>query len=118
MKTKDMVWLGVLGVCFLVLFGAVLASSDCSFEARPSAGDAQELCEERIKARLKAPSTAEFGTDPVIETEEDGTNVTIESWVDAQNPMGAMLRSDWTCEATYDEASGKWRLDELNLRSR
>lgn len=60
------------------------------------------MCQEFVKDRLKAPSTAEFPwsfddyqTNRLV-THENAYN--IEGHVDSQNSFGAMLRSRFTCK--------------------
>ncbi|WP_261665494.1 hypothetical protein [Deinococcus sp. Marseille-Q6407] len=67
-------------------------------------------CEESLKNKLKAPSTAKFqtGDDPVW---LDGESAwTYMATVDSQNSFGAMLRSKWGCVikgTTKDDATIK-----------
>lgn len=46
-----------------------------------------------VKAKLKAPSTADFNPFPIIMRNKD--NVTLNGKVDAQNGFGAMIRSNY-----------------------
>jgi hypothetical protein len=69
------------------------------------AGTFVSLAETAIKAALKAPSTAKF---PGVVFELDqwrfakrGDVVTVQSWVDAQNSFGAMIRSEFTAQFSY-----------------
>ena len=52
-------------------------------------------CRDRVRASLKAPSTAEFGTENV--RERDGGTVIV-GVVDAENGFGAQVRSTYRCE--------------------
>lgn len=63
------------------------------------------LAQEAVKQVLKAPSTAQF-PDPIFSDGQwhVGRNhdlVTIQSWVDAQNSFGAMIRSDFIVQFDY-----------------
>jgi hypothetical protein len=72
--------------------------------------DAGRTCENFVKDRLKAPSTADFGDRDV--SGSAGT-YTVTSTVDADNSFGAKLRSNYTCQV-HESADGKnWVLDSL-----
>jgi len=59
-----------------------------------------------VRAVLKAPSTAVF-PDGMFDGDQwrygkHGNVVTVQSYVDAQNSFGAMLRNNFTVQMTYD----------------
>lgn len=60
--------------------------------------------EQFVKARLKSPSTASFGSpfgdwqDPRAQTQDMGDgSYQCAGWVDAQNSFGALIRSQFIC---------------------
>lgn len=69
---------------------------------------AQSACEDGVKARLKAPSSAKFSN---MRYDEKGSSYTIRLDVDAQNSFGAAIRNTFTCELTWTGSS--YRLDSL-----
>lgn len=102
--------LGCIGLVALVI-GLPVACTIASMNGgsddwEPTAFEARTVCEEWVKEKLKAPSTAKFQ-----DGSESGTaaGFTITGTVDAQNSFGAALRSSWSCEIRYDEASEEWR---------
>lgn len=71
-------------------------------------------CHQFVEDRLKLPDTADFPSFPdheVIETSDASWRVS--AWVEAENSFGGTVRTDWTCEITYEEASETWTLESL-----
>jgi hypothetical protein len=62
-------------------------------------------CEDFVKEKLKAPSTADFGGQSVSGNGSGPWKVT--GWVDAQNSFGAKIRTGWTCDIRLDGTT--WR---------
>lgn len=81
----------------IVVVVALLAGGAAAYQALSEESRAVEACEEDVRARLKAPSTAEFVDDPRVVEGADGYQVT--GQVDAQNGFGAMIRNTYTCLA-------------------
>lgn len=74
-------------------------------------------CQEFIRERLKAPSTAEFGWSHNAQyNRHNATTMTVHSHVDAENALGATLRSDYRCKVTRDENT--WKLLDLQMDQR
>ena len=70
---------------------------------------------------LKAPSTAEFPawdnqTSNVVQKSGSFTQYTINSYVDAQNIYGAMIREYYVCKVEYIKATDKWRLIDFKFK--
>lgn len=107
----------------------------------PTAGPiAEMMCQEFVKKKLKAPSTADFGglfddrSQAVFMTIEQAEAVVsaefikklhnpdgvwgVTGSVDAQNSFGAMLRSDYTCVLDYDPADDKWYPLSVEVKDR
>ena len=72
-----------------------------------------------VKQTLKSPSTAKF---PGIMEELDGNGCTalfnqgvwtVSSWVDSQNSFGAMIRTHYVAQLTFDEREETWYLKDL-----
>ncbi len=70
-------------------------------------------CQEQIKARLKAPSTASFVTIPEVRYNPGGSEAYILGHVDAQNSFGAMLRQRFGCHLVKN-ASG-WTVEGVAM---
>lgn len=77
-----------------------------------------------VKAELKAPSTANFGSesadfqDPRICVVMVGEGRYVATgWVDSHNSYGAVVRSEFECEVQY-LGPDTWRCTALTIRSR
>ena len=68
-------------------------------------------CEEWVKAKLKAPSTADFSGQVVS---GGPVSWTATGAVDSENSFGATVRSSWSCEIKLigDQWNGQTRLVE------
>jgi len=115
MKTRHYVLIGIL-----VLALAALACGGGGGKPRPDKGDtigACVVCEEFVKNSLVAPKTAEFPACSKMKIEKVYGTVdtwTVIGYVDAQNRMGALLRSIYLCEVEY-KGNEKWGLIALEI---
>lgn len=98
--------LGCLGLVILVIGVAVscsvLGSNDGP--SAPSSFEAELQCQDWLRDKLLAPSTAEFSQTT---TSGGPTSWTVTGVVDAENGFGATLRSSWTCSIRID--GDMWR---------
>jgi hypothetical protein len=82
-----------------------------------SSGDedgAIAYCHQFVEQQLKSPSSADFPSFPDHQVTEVGEmHWRVSSYVDAENSFGASIRTDWTCEISYDEGAGEWTLESL-----
>jgi len=65
----------------------------------PSGIEARMQCEKWVKAKLKAPSTADFSGQVVS---GGPVSWTASGDVDSENSFGGTVRSSWTCEIRID----------------
>lgn len=75
-------------------------------------------CEEYVRAKLVAPSTAQFSasSDTAIgRTGDPGQTWIVAGHVDSQNKFGAMLRMRYVCKVEY-RSEGEWALVELYVQ--
>ena len=78
-------------------------------------GGAIAYCHQFIEDQLKSPDSADFPSNGEHEVTANGDNRwTVSSYVDAENSFGASLRTDWTCDISYDEAAETWTLENLS----
>jgi hypothetical protein len=70
---------------------------------------AQAICEQHIKDELKAPATARFG-DEITRVNLGGGRYRIQSYVDAQNSFGALIRTKYVCDASTADGE-HWTVD-------
>ena len=81
-------------------------------------GVAAFLCQDFVKARLKAPSAAQFPTPysagtTVVKVAPGHYRVT--SYVDAQNSFGAPIRTPFVCEVKKVPGGDQWQLHNLSM---
>lgn len=74
---------------------------------------AWRLCQERVSAGLKAPSTADFPAYDEHALSNSGGLWVVKSYVDADNSFGAHIRTRYECSATFE--NGHWSVDSLNV---
>jgi len=124
---KDMLkGLGLVGgvaaalVAFAVLSGdddKVRATADRV--AAPSEFAAEVACEDFVKDRLKAPSTADFSDQ--VRTPLPGGQFLVEGQVDSENGFGATVRAAWSCtvRAVPNGEDHDWQLvDSVQIAQR
>lgn len=94
----------------VILLAAMLIA--CGSGSKPKNGDKYEAivwCEDYVKDRLKAPSTADFSDETVA---SQGRTWTVNGSVDAENSFGAKLRNSFACVVKYN---GKDNYDLVKL---
>lgn len=76
-------------------------------------------CNDYVRDRLKAPSSAEFPFFADRTTKVADGHYIVESHVDAQNSFGAKLRRDYYCDielvGEYSGSKSSWNLKALRL---
>lgn len=82
----------------VALIGATLGGA---LVLNPPGGydDAGRDCRSLVEGRLKAPGSADFGTQSVTEA---GDAAYISGSVDSENGFGATVRSDYRCQVDGD----------------
>ena len=65
---------------------------------------------------MKSPKTAEFPRSGSFKKNFLG-GWTVESFVDAKNPMGVPIRSSWSAWMKFDEKSKKWKCGYVDLEN-
>lgn len=88
-------------------------------EPKDSPRDAYLVCWQFVRDRLKAPATAKFpaSSDPaVVARKLDNGAYRVTAYVDSQNGFGALVRTPFVCNLTWQGAS--WHLNDLNLVER
>jgi hypothetical protein len=64
---------------------------------------AVSMCEKAAKDHLVSPGTAKFSDEQPEGDSKNGWTIT--GAVDAQNSLGGLMHSEFTCQATYDEST-------------
>ena len=109
--------IGIFMLLGLILWGvSALGSGSGGAGSKVDKGSntgAYVVCKDFVEMRLKAPSTAEFSRMYDSDVEKvSGNYWKVESYVDAENSFGAMVRTYFTCEVTY-QGDDNWHLEEL-----
>lgn len=83
--------------------------------AGPEAVTAYTMCKHFTEQRLKAPSTATWPWRYDDVTSDLGGGIfRVQTYVDAQNGFGAMIRSNVDCTVKFIE-NGRWHLENLQI---
>lgn len=113
-QTSRTAVLVIVGLVVLVIVGSFAAvrlyNTSRSDPAADTSAQLIATCREGVKARLKAPSTAQFGEETTAGMSE--TRWKVSGVVDAQNGFGAMLRKRYSCQADKD-GSGGWEVFDV-----
>jgi hypothetical protein len=99
---------GILAIFLMLCCCGGLASTgnyQANTDSKPtpttySTWGARWACQDFVRARLKAPSTAKFPCEETVFDEGEGS-YTVQSCVDAQNAFGAILRKQYICSTKY-----------------
>jgi hypothetical protein len=75
--------------------------------------EAKSMCETFVKKKLKAPATAKFSEESAAKVSL--TEYTAAGSVDSQNSLGALLRSTFACDMTYDAAKQEWTSKSVSV---
>ncbi|UJP39325.1 hypothetical protein [Cellulomonas palmilytica] len=98
-------WLAVLVIGVPAACTAI-ASSSGQGSWEPTSREATAVCEDWVREKLKAPSSAEFSG--ATASGYGAGPYTVSGKVDAQNSFGALIRSSWTCTIEYRASDEKW----------
>ncbi len=114
--------LGCFGVfAVLAILGSLLPGSDGASDPDDRGTMAVIQCQNYVKVRLRAPSTADFPFLDHSVSRMGNEAYVVRSYVDAQNGFGAMIRSTYACKIRYrggdDADTGNWQLIDLQMSS-
>lgn len=109
-----------------VLFTLVFSGVACkSGGGSPDWSGAWVACKNFVKQSIKSPASAQFPEANAIisdyVTDLGGGKYRVDSYVDAQNGFGALIRADFSCIVEYKSSSSSadiYRLIDLDLRER
>lgn len=101
--------------CLIViaLIGGGCAALVAFGDSSDSAVDAQTMCEEFVKDRLKSPGTAEFSGETAEPDPADERTYTVTGAVDSQNTFGGVVRNNFTCTVRLRDDGDTWDLKSL-----
>lgn len=115
---------GILFVGFMLFIGAlifcfvVFSFADDGIH-RSSKKDALINAQEIVITKLLSPSTADFSMnyEQQVKSLQD-SEFYISSYLDSQNIYGAIIRTKFTCNAKFEEKTGKYIIYNLKLFSK
>ena len=124
-KTKILSAVILIGLCVIILVGCVkcfLGDEDSKqFKIEDMKNEAYIISTRYIESYLKAPSTADFPNFSGMDhTRYLGDSMfVVNSYVDAQNGFGAMIRTSFYCKLKYKGGDwvsiGNWELVDAKL---
>lgn len=83
-----------------------------------SAATAYVISQEAVAVELKSPSSAKFpkiGVDGVSSQKTGDCMFTVQSFVDAENGFGAVIRTKYKALLAVDQETGRWATLGLDL---
>jgi hypothetical protein len=103
-------------VCAIGFIALMAHSEDMAKTKEPNKIEAYTMAEQFVQKRLKAPSTAKFpySSEATIDYDSGTKEWTVNSYVDAQNSFGAMMRTNYTVKVKY-LGDDKWSLLDINM---
>jgi len=90
----------IIGGCTVSMFNGGDKKSE------PTEYDARYYCQEFVKEKLKAPSTAKFSNQTASGA---GASWRSSGTVEAQNTFGGMVATPYSCTLTYNTDEESWR---------
>lgn len=108
---------GFIGVLTLFFVGGLFILRAAPTVHVAGRSDACFMAQKFVRQNLKAPTTATFPdwTEENCSATQAGDSWTVNSFVDAQNSFGAMIRSDYTARMTYHPVRDTWTLTGLSM---
>lgn len=111
---------GTLGFFLLLAVGSSDSGGGGASSSPPPTHDwagAYTVCQQFTEQRLKAPSTADwpFGAGRESTQHLGNGKYRVQTYVDAQNSFGAMLRNQVDCTVQWQEG-GSWSLENLVIQ--
>jgi hypothetical protein len=95
----------VVAIATLIIGGIIWKASEKSLGSGGSGGSAsaaESACRSAVTDELRSPGTAKFSNEQAT---SEGDSWTVVGTVDSENGFGALLRSDYGCNLTYDGTS-------------
>ena len=105
---------------FALLVVFIFTITSCGGNSEPkqehSKASASVMAEEFVKEKLISPGSAKF--QPFLDTDIQDLGsgrYKITSYVDSQNKLGALVRSNYVCTVKY-AGGNKWLLEDLQVK--
>jgi len=101
--------LAPIAIIFIILIMGMIGSSFSDSSTAPNKYEAIRYCEDQVRDRLKAPSTAEFDSN----SSNTSSPFIVIGSVNSENSFGATLGSDFQCTVTISGDSFRAVVDRL-----
>lgn len=111
-RDKTIGGIAALIVLAFVVYIVVVSNSGGSSKIEPNAREAKQICETAVERQLKAPSTAKFKSNFQYNP-SDEHDYRVVTTVDAQNSFGAMVRTEFYCNMTWNPSGRDWTLNRV-----
>lgn len=95
-------------IIFLIVAVLYVAAPRPIASSSVTASDACTIAQELVAESLKAPSTATFAPCDKATIGGAATDWRVQSYVDAENSFGAMLRTHYDISMRYDPSTETW----------
>jgi len=107
----------VVFIIVVVWLSSVFQCESTTRPARSSKDMALVMIQQFTKKRLKAPLTARFEPGALLKVQRHGDHsFSIDSYVDAQNSFGAVIRQHFSCKVLYQGT--QWELVSFTFKER
>lgn len=103
----------LLGACVAGIAKAALGGGSSSTAPSDRSLEAKSICETFVKKQLKAPATAKFSEESAAKVSD--VEYTAGGSVDSQNSFGALLRSTFACDLTYNATTQEWTSKSVSV---
>lgn len=76
----------------------------------------KRACREKMESLAVVPGTVKFQStyDVAIAQAEGGSVAMMQSWMDSQNAMGAMVRTHFRCTAVWQPQAEEWKVAKID----
>lgn len=104
-------------IIFLVFFVSCTASFSKSVQesaSKPKTGspiEAEVMCEQFVKQKLNAPSTAKFSRQKSRVSSDNPNKYITVGFVEAENRLGGTVGAPYRCNITYNPTNDSWTSD-------
>jgi hypothetical protein len=108
-------WLGLIVLAIFVISLARTCYDNQDYHYSPDKFDAYATAKSFVEKELKAPRTAKFPMTSDIQIYQSANEWTIIGYVDSQNGFGALVRTQYKIEMSYDSDTDMWTRKSLSF---
>lgn len=96
---------GAVAVVLVLIVGGCVAVMNGGSDKTADESDAQYMCQQFVKDKLKSPSSAKFSNQVASGA---GSSWTSSGTVESQNSFGAMIQTRYSCTLNYLSSDESW----------